>query len=141
LKSKSKKEDAFYTKLIYYFSIVINSKYFKIDDKAKTCVKNLIKICEPLVGFKIYQDLFYLLDNYQKVLKQAILLEIPLSKIDFNEEELISIYSLFTLFIIDDKNLNKTYTSDSSQPDYDPNHINQLFSLSIPQLKCSQTTI
>lgn len=112
IKSKSKKEDAFYTKLIYYFSIVINSKSFKIDDKAKTCVKNLIKICEPLVGFKIYQDLFYLLDNYQKGLKQTILLEIPLSKIDFNEEELISLYSLFTLFIIDDKNLNKTYNEE-----------------------------
>ena len=112
IKSKSKKEDAFYTKLIYYFSIVINTKSFKIDDKAKACVKNLIKICEPLVGFKIYQDLFYLLDNYQKGLKQAILLEIPLSKIDFNEEELISIYSLFTLFIIDDKDLNKTYNEE-----------------------------
>ena len=112
IKSKSKKEDAFYTKLIYYFSIVINSKSFKIDDKAKICVKNLIKICEPLVGFKIYQDSFYLLDNYQKGLKQLILLEIPLSKIDFNEEELISIYSLFTLFIIDDKDLNKTYNEE-----------------------------
>jgi hypothetical protein len=109
MKNKSKKEDSFYTKLIYYFSILINSKSFKIDDKSKKSIKNLIQICDSQARSKIYQDLFYLFDNYQKELKKAVLLEIPLSKIDFTEEELISLYSLFSLFIIDDKKLNRTY--------------------------------
>ena len=109
MKNKSKKEDSFYTKLIYYFSILINSKSFKIDNKSKKSIKNLIQICDSQERSKIYQDLFYLFDNYQKELKKAVLLEIPLSKIDFTEEELISLYSLFSLFIIDDKKLNRTY--------------------------------
>ena len=111
-KSKSKKKDSFYTKLIYYFSILINSKSFKIDDKSKKSTKNLIQVCEPQVGCKIYQDLFNLFDNYQKDLKKVILLDIPLSKINFLEEELISLYSLYISFIIDDKKLNKTYNGE-----------------------------
>ena len=111
-KSKSKKKDSFYTKLIYYFSILINSKSFKIDDKSKKSTKNLIQVCEPQVGCKIYQDLFNLFDNYQKELKKVILLDIPLSKINFLEEELISLYSLYISFIIDDKKLNKTYNGE-----------------------------
>jgi len=110
-KTKSKK-DAFYTKIIYYFSILINSKSFKIDSKAKTCIKNLIQICEPQVGSKIYQDLFYLFDNYQNELKKSVLSEIPLSKMTFQEDDFISLYALFIKYIIDDKNLNKNYDSD-----------------------------
>ena len=112
MKNKSKKEDSFYTKLIYYFSILINSKSFKIDDKSKKSIKNLIQICDSQAKSKIYQDLFYLFDNYQKELKRAVLLEIPQSKIDFTEDELISLYSLFSLFIIDDKKLNRTYNGE-----------------------------
>ena len=112
IKNKHKKEESFYTKLLYYFSILINSKSFKIDDKSKKGIKNLIQICEPQVRSKIYEDLFYLFDSYQKELKKTVLLEIPLSKIDFTEDELISLYSLFSLFIIDDKKLNRTYNGE-----------------------------
>ena len=100
IKHKSKKEDAFYTKLIYYFSVLLNSKSFKNDDKAKTSIKNLIEICEPQVGAKVYQDLFNLFDQYQKEYKKFILTQIPLSKYNFTEEELISLYALFVNFII-----------------------------------------
>jgi len=112
IKQKAKKEDAFYTKLIYYFSVLLNSKSFKNDDKAKTSVKNLIEICEPQVGAKIYQDLFNLFDQYQKEYKKFILTQIPLSKYDFTEEELISLYALFVIFLINEKNNNKTYDID-----------------------------
>ena len=112
MKLKSKREDAFYTKLIYYFSILINSKSFKKDDKAKTCIKNLIQICEPQVGAKIYTDLFYLFDEYQKELKKHVLNEIILSKFNFSEDELLSLYTLFIIFIIDEKKLNKTYDAE-----------------------------
>ena len=112
IKNKSKKEDIFYTKLIYYFSILINSNSFKVDDKAKTSVKNMIQISENQVGAKIYQDLFYLFDNYKKELKKTILLEIPNSKLDFCEEDYISLFSLFASFIIDEKKLNKNYNSE-----------------------------
>lgn len=112
MKLKSKREDAFYTKLIYYFSILINSKSFKKDDKAKTCIKNLIQICEPQVGEKIYTDLFHLFDEYQKELKKHVLNEIILSKFNFSEDELLSLYTLFIIFIIDEKKLNKTYDAE-----------------------------
>ena len=111
-KLKSKKEDIFYTKLIYYFSILINSKSFKFEEKSKKCVQNLIQICEPKVGSKIYLDLFYLFDNYQKELKKVVLNSIPLSKYDFSEEDFISLYIIFIIFIIDQKKLNKTYDSE-----------------------------
>lgn len=112
IKLKSKKEDTFYTKLIYYFSILTNSNSFKIDDKAKTSVKNMIQICQNQVGAKVYQDLFYLFDNYKKELKKIILLEIPNSKLEFSEDDFIYIFSLFVSFIIDEKKLNKTYNSE-----------------------------
>ena len=112
IKNKSKKEDTFYTKLIYYFSILVNSNTFKIDDKAKTSVKNMIQVCLNQVGPKIFQDLFYLFDNYKKELKKTILLEIPNAKLDFSEEDFISLFSLFVSFIIDEKQLNKTYNSE-----------------------------
>ena len=52
IKSKSKKEDSFYTKLIYFFSIVANSNTFKADDKVKTSIKKMIQICQNKVGPK-----------------------------------------------------------------------------------------
>ena len=112
IKIKAKKDDVFYTKLIYYFSILVNSNSFKNDDKARTSIKNLIEICEPLVGGKVYQDLFNLFDQYQKEHKRYVLNHISLSKYDFSEDELISLYALFTMFLIDEHNKNKTYDSD-----------------------------
>ena len=112
IKIKAKKDDVFYTKLIYYFSILVNSNSFKNDDKARTSIKNLIEICEPLVGGKVYQDLFNLFDQYQKEHKRYVLNQISLSKYDFSEDELISIYALFTMFLIDEHRKNKTYDSD-----------------------------
>ena len=112
IKLKSKKEEVFYTKLIYYFSILVNSNLFKNDDKAKTSIKNMIGICEPQVGAKIYQDLFNLFDQYQKEQKKYVLTQIPLSKYDFSEDELISLFILYTVFLVEEKNKNKTYDSD-----------------------------
>ena len=112
IKIKAKKDDVFYTKLIYYFSILVNSNSFKNDDKARTSIKNLIEICEPLVGGKVYQDLFNLFDQYQKEHKRYVLNQISLSKYDFSEDELISLYALFTMFLIDEHSKNKTYDSD-----------------------------
>ena len=113
IKNKSKKEDSFYTKLIYYFSFLINSKSFKNDSKGKTCIKNLIQICESQRGSKIYYDLFYLFDEYQKEFKKIVLNEIPLSKYNFTEGDLFSLYSLFTSFIINEKKNNKTYDAET----------------------------
>ena len=42
-------------------------------------------------------------------MKKVFLLEIPLSKIEFTEDELVFLYSLFSLFIIDDKKLKRAY--------------------------------
>ena len=112
IKLKSRKEEVFYTKLIYYFSILVNSNLFKNDDKAKTSIKNMIGICESQVGAKIYQDLFNLFDQYQKEQKKYVLTQIPLSKYDFSEDELISLFILYTVFLVEEKNKNKTYDSD-----------------------------
>ena len=112
IKLKSRKEEVFYTKLIYYFSILVNSNLFKNDDKAKTSIKNMIGICESQVGAKIYQDLFNLFDQYQKEQKKYVLTQIPLSKYDFSEDELISLFTLYTVFLVEEKNKNKTYDSD-----------------------------
>ena len=112
IKYKSKKEDAFYTKLIYYFSILINSKSFKNDDKAKTSIKNLIQVCEPEFGVKIYQDLFNLFDEDQKDFKKHILNEINNSKFNFSEDEMLSLFNLFVVFVVNEKKINKNYESE-----------------------------
>lgn len=72
----------------------------------------MIQICEPQVGEKIYTDLFHLFDEYQKELKKHVLNEIILSKFNFSEDELLSLYTLFIIFIIDEKKLNKTYDAE-----------------------------
>ena len=42
-------------------------------------------------------------------MKKVVLLEIPLSKIEFTEDELVFLYSLISLFLIDDKKLKRDY--------------------------------
>ena len=42
-------------------------------------------------------------------MKKVVLLEKPLFKMEFSEDELVSLYSLFSLFIIDDKKLKIAY--------------------------------
>ena len=111
-KIKSKKEDIFYTKLIYYFSILITSKSFKNDDKAKTSIKNLIQVCEPEFGVKIYQDLFNLFDEDQKDFKKHILNEIINSKFNFSEDDMLSLFNLFVVFVVNEKKINKNYESE-----------------------------
>jgi len=112
IKYKSKKEDAFYTKLIYYFSILITSKSFKNDDKAKTSIKNLIQVCEPEFGVKIYQDIFNLFDEDQKDFKKHILNEIINSKFNFSEDDMLSLFNLFVVFVVNEKKINKNYESE-----------------------------
>ena len=100
IKSNIKREDAFYTKLLYYFSYIINSKSFKPNEEKTTkCIKNLIEICKEKKNNQIYQDLFNLFDESQKECKKVVLNEIFTSNYAFTEEEFLSIYALFILYI------------------------------------------
>ena len=99
----SKKGEVFYTKLVYYFSFLINSSIFKEDDKGKKVIQNLIEICESEVGSRIFQDLFYILtdEKHNLLLKKEILKLIPKSKIKFEENDFVQIYNLFILYLSD----------------------------------------
>ena len=99
----SKKGEVFYTKLVYYFSFLINSSIFKEDDKGKKVIQNLIEICEPEVGSRIFQDLFYILtdEKHNLLLKKEILKLIPKSKIKFEENDFVQLYNLFILYLSD----------------------------------------
>ena len=99
----SKKGEIFYNKILYYFSFLENSGKFKDDDKGKKVIKNLIEICEPEVGTKIYQDLFYILTEEKNnlPLKKEILKQIPKSKLNFEECDFILLYNLFILYLLD----------------------------------------
>ena len=100
IKSNIKREEAFYTKLIYYFSSIINSKSFKPNqEKTAKCIKNLIEICKEKNNRQIYQDLFNLFDESQKECKKIVLNVIFTSNNSFTEEEFLSIYALFILYI------------------------------------------
>ena len=100
IKSNTKREEAFYTKLIYYFSYIINSKSFKPnEEKSIKCIKNLIEICKEKKYIQIYQDLFNLFDESQKEFKKIILNEIFTSNYPFSEEDFLSLYILFILYI------------------------------------------
>ena len=99
----SKKGEIFYNKILYYFSFLENSGKFKDDDKGKKVIKNLIEICEPEVGTKIYQDLFYILTEEKNnlPLKKEILKQIPKSKLNLEECDFILLYNLFILYLLD----------------------------------------
>ena len=99
----SKKGEVFYTKLVYYFSFLINSSIFKEDDKGKKVIQNLIEICESEVGSRIFQDLFYILtdEKHNLLLKKEILKLIPKSKIKFEENDFVQLYNLFILYLSD----------------------------------------
>ena len=100
IKSNTKKEEAFYTKLLYYFSFVINSKLFKPnDEKAKKCIKNIIEIGKEKKYFQIYSDLIDLFGDSQNEYKKILLNEIFSSNVSFSEEEYLSLYTLFINFI------------------------------------------
>ena len=99
----SKKGEVFYTKLVYYFSFLINTSIFKEDDKGKKVIQNLIEICESEVGSRIFQDLFYILtdEKHNILLKKEILKLIPKSKIKFEENDFVQLYNLFILYLSD----------------------------------------
>ena len=99
----TKKGEVFYTKLVYYFSFLINSSIFKEDDKGKKVIQNLIEICESEVGSRIFQDLFYILtdEKHNLLLKKEILKLIPKSKIKFEENDFVQLYNLFILYLSD----------------------------------------
>ena len=99
----SKRGEIFYNKILYYFSFLYNSWKFKDDDKGKKVIKNLIEICEPEVGTKIYQDLFYILTEEKNnlPLKKEILKQIPKSKLNLEECDFILLYNLFILYLLD----------------------------------------
>ena len=99
----SKRGEIFYNKILYYFSFLENSGKFKDDDKGKKVIKNLIEICEPEVGTKIYQDLFYILTEEKNnlPLKKEILKQMPKSKLNLEECDFILLYNLFILYLLD----------------------------------------
>ena len=99
----SKRGEIFYNKILYYFSFLENSGKFKDDDKGKKIIENLIEICEPEVGTKIYQDLFYILTEEKNnlPLKKEILKQIPKSKLNLEECDFILLYNLFILYLLD----------------------------------------
>ena len=98
----SRKGEIFYNKILYYFSILEKSSSLKDDDKGKKVIKNLIEICEPDVGSKIYQDLFYILteEKHNLPLKKEILKHIQTSTLNFKESDFIILYNLFVLYLL-----------------------------------------
>ena len=99
----SKKGEIFYNKILYYFSLLEKSGALKDDDKGKKVIKNLIEICEPEAGAKLYQDLFYILteEKHNLPLKKEILKHIQKSSLKFEENDFILLYNLFILYLLD----------------------------------------
>ena len=99
----SRKVEIFYNKILYYFSFLEKSGTLKDDDKGKKVIKNLIEICEPESGAKLYQDLFYILteEKHNLPLKKEILKHIQKSSLKFEENDFILLYNLFILYLLD----------------------------------------
>ena len=99
----SRKIEIFYNKILYYFSFLEKSGTLKDDDKGKKVIKNLIEICEPEAGAKLYQDLFYILteEKHNLPLKKEILKHIQKSSLKFEENDFILLYNLFILYLLD----------------------------------------
>ena len=99
----SRKVEIFYNKILYYFSFLEKSGSLKDDDKGKKVIKNLIEICEPEAGAKLYQDLFYILteEKHNLPLKKEILKHIQKSSLKFEENDFILLYNLFILYLLD----------------------------------------
>ena len=99
----SRKVEIFYNKILYYFSFLEKSGTLKDDDKGKKVIKNLIEICEPEAGAKLYQDLFYILteEKHNLPLKKEILKHIQKSSLKFEENDFILLYNLFILYLLD----------------------------------------
>ena len=121
----SKRGEIFYNKILYYFSFLENSGKFKDDDKGKKVIKNLIEICEPEVGTKIYQDLFYILTEEKNnlPLKKEILKQIPKSKLNLEECDFILLYNLFILYLLDTNFDNEIATIFSELNEKNKNYI------------------
>ena len=99
----SRKVEIFYNKILYYFSFLEKSGTLKDDDKGKKVIKNLIEICEPESGAKLYQDLFYILteEKHNLPLKKEILKHIQKSSLKFEDNDFILLYNLFILYLLD----------------------------------------
>lgn len=121
----SKRGEIFYNKILYYFSFLVNSGKFKDDDKGKKVIQNLIEICEPEVGTKIYQDLFYILTEEKNnlPLKKEILKQIPKSKLNLEECDFILLYNLFILYLLDTNFDNEIATIFSELTEKNKNYI------------------
>ena len=118
----SKKGDLFYNKILYYFSFLISS--IKDDDKGKKIIKNIIEICEPEVGIKIYQDLFYILTEDKNILplNKEILCNIN-SSILKEENDFIILYNLFMLYLLKSNYDNDIISKLSELVDKNKNYI------------------
>lgn len=102
-KEKQSKRQQIYTKILYYFSIVSNSKDFVNNDKAKLCIHNFIKINNLKDSINIYKDMFNILDEKHKEIKKYILEEIYNSNIECKEDDFLEIYNLFVVYITTNK--------------------------------------
>ena len=107
-KKLSRKKEVFYNKLLYYFSFILDENSNKYELKAKKAIKNIIDICQPEVGIKIYQDLFYMLSENKNnlPLKKEILLNEKLSNLK-DENDFIILYNLFIIYLIESKYENE----------------------------------
>ena len=102
-KKAAKKTEIFYNKILYFFSFLFNSESFKNEEKMKKVIKNIIEVCEPEEGVKIYQDLFYMLTEEKNNLnlKKEILKLVQTSNYKFEENDFIILYNLFICYILD----------------------------------------
>lgn len=99
-----KKKELFYSKILSYLTFLLDSSSLKNDEKGKKVLKNLIEVCQPEIGIKIFQDLFYMLTEEKSnfPLKKEILLNEKISDLK-EENDYITIYNLFLLYLIESK--------------------------------------
>lgn len=114
IKLESRKNEMFYTKLLYYFSIIVDSKTFAFNDKIKKCIDNLFSICEKENEKfnQIYEDLYNLFSEEEISVKKYVLtkiLESDNSDIFIDDQMSIKIFYLVVNFV---KLYNGKYTPD-----------------------------
>lgn len=92
IKQESKKLEYFYSKLLYYFSLIITKNSF--DDKIKKSINNIIEVCESQSLTSIYSDLYNLFSSEQKEPKKYVLSKFLESQYKFNENDYLNGYVL-----------------------------------------------
>lgn len=104
IKLKTRKDEMFYTKLVYYFSLVVEAKNFSFNDKARKAIDNLLSICdlEEEKFICIYEDLYNLFSEEEIDVKKYLLQKIFESKnknLFSNDEKILKIIYLVINYI------------------------------------------